>query len=265
MSLIRAFVFAILVSICFFIKPSIINKSLNKPSEEVKKEVLQSNSDENIEKDNVIEKIDQLNIDKNDKSDKKIDENNDPIAEIEDPLSLSDRINTKKIQKLLNSLEIKYEFVDQNMYSQGLLNIAQYRIDLDIIRFSKLKNFRNQKHYNLVALHEIIHATGAVDRLDRDLLIDPYIEEVIAQKGAEILGGILGFEIEDVRRINHYLKRSAPKYRRLNSNEKEIVRLEIKKSINYVLELLRDDEMNTDNNKTDHLSVLLSNKSFLEV
>ncbi|MGB4984301.1 MAG: zincin-like metallopeptidase domain-containing protein [Erysipelotrichaceae bacterium] len=79
---------------------------------------------------------------------------------------------------------------------------ACYIPAIDELRMPPIENFNSSEAYYMTMLHELGHATGHKNRLNRELVGDKYSdsyakEELVAEFNAVLLGNELGLVAED--------------------------------------------------------------------
>jgi len=139
---------------------------------------------------------------------------------------------------LMHALDIPFKINVPPIRLHGSNLLAQYRVDTHEILIRPFRKFKDQAHYNLIILHECLHAIWGKDELKRDILSDPFFEEIIAHKGGHILGKVLGIKTQSDHAVNHYLKRHAPYYRSISKKEEQKAKALILQGIHFIIDCL---------------------------
>lgn len=123
----------------------------------------------------------------------------------------------ERIPKIRNNQELKAEQVllnycdNENIKINHYTDKASYIPNKDIINIPVKENFNDNKSYLQVLAHEIVHSTGAKDRLNRDFdgkFGDKKyaLEELKAEIGSSILCTELGIQQDGEESNKAYLK-----------------------------------------------------------
>lgn len=80
---------------------------------------------------------------------------------------------------------------------------AFYQRNTDAVHMPIMQRFASAEHYYSTLFHELVHATGSPDRLDREkgkaFGDDPYCrEELVAETGSAFLAAVAGIDNKDV-------------------------------------------------------------------
>lgn len=147
--------------------------------------------------------------------------------------------------RLYQDLEVKYELVNEVDASdvEGVDRVsAKYNFIEDKITLQNKGLFRGNKDFIHNMVHELIHWTGHVDRLNRiDLSnrVDWFLEEAVAEYGTVLFveESKIGSIKYKQKHADKYLKRH-PLTRELTESEIEYAKEEARKAVDYIYKQL---------------------------
>lgn len=122
-------------------------------------------------------------------------------------ISQVDGVAPLPIRRFNNKLNNKIDSYVNNYLERENIKFIQMRIDksfysddLNMIVLPLLEQFKSSNHYYCTLLHEIIHSTGGVDRLNRfgsNTKRNYSKEELVAEIGSAFLANMFGIKSED--------------------------------------------------------------------
>lgn len=152
-----------------------------------------------------------------------------------------DSMTVEKMQTIIENMGVGYEEVMQNK--------SFYSPELDAVTTPPKERFKDEAAYFKTLLHELSHATGHVNRLNRDLSGEPGSmshakEELRADIGAAFLMADFGLEIDESHVQNHlaYIQSWAE----VLKNDKNVLLEAVKDAemINdYILEMSKERQL----------------------
>ena len=145
-------------------------------------------------------------------------------------------------RNILNCEKLMFNWKDKPLY-QNHLSKACYYPQLDMINLPKKSAFNTIEEYYSTAFHEMIHATGHENRLNRQNSMEARAfgsenyskEELVAEMGASFLCGVMGIENRTIDNSAAYIK----SWLGVLKGDKKLVVVaasQAEKAANYILE-----------------------------